>query len=53
MSASFQIDEDAPEVQTADLPDVPPPSDLSQDSWTTMFDRANVITDDLTGRARG
>ena len=53
MSASFQIDEDAPEVQTADLPDVPPPSDLSQDSWTTMFDRANVITDDLPGRSRG
>ncbi|MGI8755485.1 MAG: acyl-CoA thioesterase [Acidimicrobiales bacterium] len=51
MSASFQVDEHGPEVQTAELPDVAPPGELGQ-SWTTMFDRATVPTD-LEGRARG
>lgn len=54
MSASFQVDEDAPEVQLAELPpDVPAEAELPHDSWTTMFDRANVPTDDLPGRSRG
>ncbi|CAN5524692.1 acyl-CoA thioesterase II [soil metagenome] len=53
MSASFQVDEQAPEVQAADLPEVPGQADLPHDSWTTMFDRANVPTEDLKGRARG
>ena len=53
ISVSFQVDEDAPHVQTAELPDVPAPSELAQESWTTMFDRATVPTDDLEGRARG
>lgn len=55
MSASFQVDEEAPEVQAADLPeDVPSPSELPQDSWSTMFDRATVpVPSDLHGRSRG
>lgn len=53
MSVSYQVDEDAPEVQIADLPDVPGPDDRPQDSWTTMFDRVTVPTPDLQGRGRG
>lgn len=53
LSASFQVDEDAPEVQTAELPQVPQPGELAQESWSSMFDRATVPTLDLPGRARG
>lgn len=53
MSASFQIDEDAPEVQTAELPEAPAPSELVQDSWSSMFDRATVPVTELAGRSRG
>jgi acyl-CoA thioesterase-2 len=53
LSASFQVDEEAPEVQATDIPDVPPPGELTNDSWSTMFDRATVPTPDLPGRARG
>lgn len=56
MSASFQVDEEAPDAQTAALPEVPSPDDLTQDSWTTMFERATVPTlgvPGLEGRARG
>jgi acyl-CoA thioesterase-2 len=53
MSVSFQVDEEAPEVQTAELPDVPGPDELEQSSWSSMFERATVPTPDLPGRARG
>lgn len=53
MSASFQVDEDAPEVQAAEMPPVPGPDDLVLGSWSSMFDRAIVDTQDLEGRARG
>ncbi len=53
VSVSFQIDEEAPEVQAATLPEVPGPKEPGRDSWTTMFDRDNVATDDLPGRSRG
>lgn len=53
MSVSFQVDEEAFEAQTAEMPDVPDPDGLEQESWTTMFDRATVPTPDLPGRARG
>ncbi|MFP3901201.1 MAG: acyl-CoA thioesterase [Acidimicrobiia bacterium] len=39
MSASFQVDEGGAEVQTARLPDVPPPEELEPGGWTDMFDR--------------
>jgi acyl-CoA thioesterase-2 len=53
LSASFQVDEEAPEVQATDMPHAPPPGELANDSWSTMFDRATVATPDLPGRARG
>lgn len=53
MSVSFQVDEEAPAEQIAELPDVPGPDQLDQQSWSSMFDRATVPTDDLPGRARG
>jgi acyl-CoA thioesterase-2 len=53
MSVSFQIDEEAPEVQAAELPEAPLPDELEQDSWSSMFDRATVPVPDLVGRARG
>ena len=39
MTASYQVDEDAPEVQTAMIPDTPPPEELDDDSWSPLFDR--------------
>jgi acyl-CoA thioesterase-2 len=54
ISVSFQVDEEAPEVQTAELPAAPPADELTQDSWSSMFDRAVVpIEGALDGRARG
>ena len=53
MSASFQVDEEAPEVQAAELPDGAPPSELERESWSPMFERATVPTSNLEGRARG
>ncbi|MBX3313889.1 MAG: thioesterase family protein [Actinobacteria bacterium] len=56
MSASFQVDEEAPDAQTAELPEVPRHDELPQESWTTMFDRVTVPTrgiPGLEGRARG
>jgi acyl-CoA thioesterase-2 len=53
VSVSFQVDEEGPEVQSADLPDVPGPTELPQDSWTTMFDRVDLPATDLPGRSRG
>lgn len=39
MTASYQIDEDAPEVQTAVMPPVPAPADIPDDSWSPIFGR--------------
>jgi acyl-CoA thioesterase-2 len=39
MTASYQVDEEAPEAQTAVMPTVGPPADLPEDSWTPMFER--------------
>ena len=39
MSLSFQVDEAGHDVQTALLPDIPPPDALEGYSWSTMFDR--------------
>jgi acyl-CoA thioesterase-2 len=41
-SVSYQLDEAGHDVQIAALPDVPPPSELVNDSWSPMFDRAIV-----------
>ena len=53
MSASFQVDEEAPESQTAEMPEAPGQADVPHESWSSMFERATVPTDDLEGRARG
>lgn len=45
MSASFALAETGPDVQSAELPDVPPPATLAEDSWSELFDRALVPTD--------
>ena len=47
MTASYQVDEDAPTAQTALMPDVPAPGTLTRDSWSEIFDRRRV------GRGRG
>ncbi len=39
LSASFQGAEDDGEVQTATLPEMPPPDDLPSDGWSPIFDR--------------
>lgn len=54
MSASFQVDEDAPEVQIAELPDVPAPGDATRgDQWTTLLERRFTPLHDERGRANG
>jgi acyl-CoA thioesterase II len=53
MEASFQVDEAAPNVQTAVLPAVTPPIDLVSDRWSPMFDRRAVRASPPTpGRAQ-
>jgi acyl-CoA thioesterase-2 len=42
MSASFQLPEAGPEVQTRKMPDAPPPESLKPDSWSPIFDRRQV-----------
>ena len=52
-SASFQVDEEAFEAQIAEVPSVPAPDELIQESWSPMFTRATVPVHDSPGRARG
>jgi acyl-CoA thioesterase II len=52
MSASFQVVEDAPDVQTVQLPDVPQPDGLDPECWSTMFDRAYVPGGRRPGKAQ-
>ncbi len=49
LSASYQVDEDAPQVQTAAMPDVPGVGDLVDDSWSPLFARRKVA--DRRGQA--
>ena len=42
MSASYQVDEDAPGVQTAVAPEVPPVHALTDETWSTLFDRRKL-----------
>ena len=39
MSLSFQVDEAGHDVQIVALPDIPPPEELTGESWSPMFDR--------------
>ena len=45
LAASFQVPEDAPDVQTATLGDVPPPESLPSTPWSDVFDRRVVPPD--------
>lgn len=47
MTASYQVDEEAPQVQTATMPEVPGPAALVDDSWSPLFERRS------TPRGRG
>lgn len=54
MSASFQVEEDAPEVQVAQLPDVPPPgATVPGEQWSQIFERRFTPLHDERGRANG
>ena len=52
MSASFQVDEAGPVVQTAEMPAVAPPEEGVDDSWSPMFDRRFVPGGRRPGRAQ-
>ena len=39
MTASYQIDEEAPQVQTAVMPSVGAPDELPSDGWSSIFER--------------
>lgn len=52
MAASFQVDEEAPEVQIAELPDVPQPGDTPPgEQWSNLFERRFTPLHDTRGRA--
>jgi acyl-CoA thioesterase II len=39
LAASYQVDEAGPDEQTAVMPELPPPGDLADDSWSEIFER--------------
>ena len=39
LAASYQVDEPGPSVQTAAMPELAPPGDLRDDSWSEIFER--------------
>ncbi|HKA83393.1 MAG TPA: acyl-CoA thioesterase domain-containing protein [Acidimicrobiales bacterium] len=39
LTASFQVDEPGADVQTASMPDLAPPEELGDDSWSEIFER--------------
>jgi hypothetical protein len=39
-----EVDEPAPDTQTAQMPDVPRPDELDPTRWATMFERRFVPT---------
>jgi acyl-CoA thioesterase-2 len=49
MSASFQIDESAPDMQIAEPPPVPRPDELASQLWMQMYERRFAATE--SGRA--
>ena len=50
--SSFQRPESAAEIQTIEMPEVPPPDLFSQTSFTAAFDRATVPEDQVLGSGR-
>jgi acyl-CoA thioesterase II len=39
LAASYQVDEPGPRVQTAAMPELAPPGELTDDSWSEIFER--------------
>lgn len=42
MTASYQMDEEAPQMQTAVMPTVAPPAELGGAGWSPLFERRDV-----------
>lgn len=53
MAASYQVDEAAPEVQTAQMPEVPGPDEAISNSWSPLFERRSLRIVDPPGRSTG
>jgi acyl-CoA thioesterase-2 len=51
MSASFQVDEEATDVQAVTMPEAPRPEELTSGSWSSVFDRRFAPTE--AGRVAG
>jgi acyl-CoA thioesterase-2 len=51
LEASFQVPERSASVTAVEMPVVPPPEDLVDDSWSPTFDR-RIVPADITGRGR-
>jgi acyl-CoA thioesterase II len=52
MIGSFQVEEDAADVQAAVMPDVPVPGDASSQAWTQMFERRSLTRPEEPERER-
>ncbi|MFI5396693.1 MAG: acyl-CoA thioesterase [Candidatus Binatia bacterium] len=50
MSSSFHVPEAGPEVQTEDMPRVPPPDQLTPNSWSPLIERRLLRQDIAPGR---
>lgn len=50
MSASFQLPEEAPDIQTEQIPPVAPPEQLRGDSWSPLMERRFLDKDIGPGR---
>jgi acyl-CoA thioesterase-2 len=50
--SSFQRPESSNEVQNVEMPDVPPPEVLEQESWSPSFERATVPPQQVVDRRR-
>jgi len=46
MTASFQVDEDAPEIQRATMPEVSGPDAFPAGGWSEVFDRRFVVANE-------
>jgi acyl-CoA thioesterase-2 len=50
MSSSFHVPEEGSEVQTEDMPRVPPPEELTPNSWSPLIERRLLREDIAPGR---
>lgn len=50
MAASFYVPEEGADVQTEQMPPVPPPAETAGDSWSPLFRRQSLAEDIAPGR---